>query len=315
LKEKPSIFFTNLKNYTFTLSIIFAALIAFLFPYYFIEYQGYKFSGLIIPLLQLIMFGVGATMSPADFVGVLKTPKKVLIGLLCQFTIMPILGFSIAKAFGFPNEIAAGVVLVGCSPSGLASNVMCLIAKANVPLSITITSIATLLSPLLTPLLMRLLANEFIEIETAKMVIDILKMVIVPVLLGVLMNVYLGKFTLYLNKVLPVLSMIGIALIIVIITAAGQASLKTVGFSLVFGVLIHNVGGYFLGYNMAKMFKLNQQDCRTVAIEVGLQNSGLASGIAVQMAKITTVGLAPALFGPIMNLSGSLLAGYWSKKK
>jgi bile acid:Na+ symporter, BASS family len=306
---------TNLKNYTFTLSIIFAALIAFLFPYYFIEYQGYKFSGLIIPLLQLIMFGVGATMSPADFVGVLKTPKKVLIGLLCQFTIMPILGFSIAKAFGFPNEIAAGVVLVGCSPSGLASNVMCLIAKANVPLSITITSIATLLSPLLTPLLMRLLANEFIEIETAKMVIDILKMVIVPVLLGVLMNVYLGKFTLYLNKVLPVLSMIGIALIIVIITAAGQASLKTVGFSLVFGVLIHNVGGYFLGYNMAKMFKLNQQDCRTVAIEVGLQNSGLASGIAVQMAKITTVGLAPALFGPIMNLSGSLLAGYWSKKK
>lgn len=307
-------FIQSLKNYGFTIAIFFAALFAFFFPQFFLQIGNYKLSGLIIPLLQIIMFGVGATMTFEDFAEVLRTPKKVLVGLLCQFTIMPLLGFGLAILFDFPKEIAAGMVLVGCSPSGLASNVMALIAKANVPLSVTITSVATLLSPLLTPLLMKLLANQFIEIETTKMVFDILKMIIVPIVLGLLLNTYLKTIAEMLRNILPTISMLGITFIIMIITAAGHDSLLTVGFVLVIAVLAHNISGYLLGYNLARIFGLNAKDCRTVAIEVGLQNAGLASGLASQMGKIATVGLAPALFGPIMNISGSILAGFWGKR-
>jgi bile acid:Na+ symporter, BASS family len=303
-----------IKSFGFSIVIFFAALFAFFFPQFFLQIGDYKLSGLIIPLLQIIMFGVGATMTFEDFAEVLRTPKKVLVGLLCQFTIMPLLGFGLAILFDFPKEIAAGMVLVGCSPSGLASNVMALIAKANVPLSVTITSVATLLSPLLTPLLMKLLANQFIEIETTKMVFDILKMVIVPIVLGLLLNTYLKTIAEMLKNILPTISMLGITFIIMIITAAGHDSLLTVGFVLVIAVLSHNIFGYLLGYNLARIFGLNAKDCRTVAIEVGLQNAGLASGLASQMGKIATVGLAPALFGPIMNISGSILAGFWGKR-
>ena len=303
-----------IKSFGFSFVIFFAALFAFFFPQFFLQIGDYKLSGLIIPLLQIIMFGVGATMTFEDFAEVLRTPKKVLVGLLCQFTIMPFLGFGLAILFDFPKEIAAGMVLVGCSPSGLASNVMALIAKANVPLSVTITSVATLLSPILTPLLMKLLANQFIEIETTKMVFDILKMVIVPIVLGLLLNTYLKTIAEMLKNILPTISMLGITFIIMIITAAGHDSLLTVGFVLVIAVLAHNIFGYLLGYNLARIFGLNAKDCRTVAIEVGLQNAGLASGLASQMGKIATVGLAPALFGPIMNISGSILAGFWGKR-
>ncbi|MBL7816041.1 MAG: bile acid:sodium symporter family protein [Saprospiraceae bacterium] len=303
-----------MKNYLFTISIFLAALIAYNFPQYFIEINGFPLKKLIIPLLQVIMFGMGTTMSKEDFMGVVRMPKAVLIGLICQFTIMPFLGFFIAKAFNFPPEIAAGVLLVGCSPSGLASNVMAYIAKANVALSITITSCATLLAPILTPFLMKSLGGEYIDIEFWGMFWDIAQMVILPVAVGYLLNLVLGKKGEWLQRVLPVVSMVGIALIIVVITAAGQKSLQTVGFSLILATLLHNLGGFLLGYWGARFSGLAEQDCRTVAIEVGLQNAGLASGLAVTMGKMTTVGIAPALFGPIMNISGSILAGWWSKK-
>lgn len=302
-----------MKNLYFTLAIVVAATIAFFFPEYFTEINGFQLKELIIPLLQIIMFGMGTTMTYDDFLGVIKMPKAVVIGIVCQFTIMPLMGFTIANAFDFPPEIAAGIILIGCSPSGLASNVMAYIAKANVALSITITSIATLLAPILTPFLMKTLAGELIAVDFWGMMWDIFKMIIIPVLAGFLVNKFLKAD--WLQKVLPIVSMAGIALIIIVITAAGQKSLQTVGFTLIIATLMHNLSGYVLGYWGARLFKLPEQDCRTVAIEVGLQNAGLASGLAKAMGKLATVGVSPALFGPTMNITGSLLASWWSKKK
>ncbi|HAK79691.1 MAG TPA: bile acid:sodium symporter [Runella sp.] len=303
-----------MKNYLYTLSIIVAATLALFFPQTFTQIGDFQLKTLIVPLLQIIMFGMGTTMSPKDFEAVVKSPKSVIIGLVCQFTIMPLVGYSLAVSFDFPAEIAAGIILIGCSPSGLASNVMAYIAKANVALSLTITSCATLMAPILTPLLMKLLGGSFIEIDFMKMMIEILKIIILPIGVGLAVNKIFRNQTEFLNKYMPLVSMAGIAVIICIITAAGRDSLLKVGGILIVCTLIHNLAGYVLGYWGARLLKLPEQDCRTVAIEVGLQNGGLASGIALQMGKVATVGLAPALFGPIMNITGSLLASWWSKK-
>jgi BASS family bile acid:Na+ symporter len=303
-----------MKNYLYTLSIIVGATLAMFFPQAFTQIGDFQLKTLILPLLQIIMFGMGTTMSPKDFEAVIKSPKSVVIGLICQFTIMPLMGYGLATSFDFPPEVAAGIILIGCSPSGLASNVMAYIAKANVALSLTITSCATLLAPVLTPLLMKVLGGEFIEVDFFKMMIEILKIIILPIGVGLLVNKIFRNQARFLNKYMPVLSMAGIALIICIITAAGRESLLKVGGILVLCMLVHNLSGYLLGYWSARLLKLPEQDCRTVAIEVGLQNGGLASGIALQMGKVATVGLAPALFGPIMNVTGSLLASWWGKK-
>jgi BASS family bile acid:Na+ symporter len=303
-----------MKNYLYTLSIIIAATVAMFFPHFFTHIGEFQLKMLIVPLLQIIMFGMGTTMSPKDFEAVVKSPKSVVIGLICQFTIMPLVGFTLATSFDFPPEVAAGIILIGCSPSGLASNVMAYIAKANVALSLTITSCATLLAPILTPLLMKLLGGAFIEVDFFKMMIEILKIIILPIGVGLSVNKIFRNQAQFLNRYMPLVSMAGIALIICIITAAGRESLLKVGGILVICTLIHNISGYLLGYWGARLLKLPEQDCRTVAIEVGLQNGGLASGIALQMGKVATVGLAPALFGPIMNITGSLLASWWSKK-
>lgn len=217
--------------------------------------------------------------------------------------------------FNFPPEIAAGIILIGSSPSGLASNVMAYIAKANVALSITITSCATLLAPFLTPFFMKFLGGGYINIDVWKMMWDITKIVILPILLGVGINALLPALSKRLQKVLPLISMAGIGFVIVTVTAAGHESLATVGGLLLVAVLLHNLGGFVIGYFSSKLlFKLPEQDCRTVAIEVGLQNGGLASALAVQMGKIATVGLASALFGPLMNITGSLLASFWATR-
>jgi BASS family bile acid:Na+ symporter len=290
-------------------------IVAFNFPNYFIEINGVKFSKFIIPILQVIMLGMGSTITTEDFVAIIKTPKLVLIGLVAQFMIMPLLGFGLTKLFDFPAEIAAGVVLIGCSPSGLASNVMAMLAKANVALSICITTLATLLAPILTPLLMKTLGGELIEIEFLNMVWDMTKIVILPVVLGVLLNKFLPELMAKIKNILPYFSMVGIGFIITIVTASGQKSLETVGVLLLLAVFIHNIGGYLLGYFAAKLLKLKEKDARAIALEVGMQNGGLASALANEMGKLATVGLASAIFGPMMNISGSLLASWWGSKK
>ena len=260
------------------------------------------------------MFGMGTSMSAKDFVGVAKTPGAVGIGVLAQFTIMPSLGFLLASISGFPSEIAAGIILIGCSPSGLASNVMSYLAKANLALSITITATTTLIAPVMTPLLMKLLAGAYIEIDIFKMMWDIFKMIMIPIGAGLIFNKLLHGKSQWLDKAMPLVSMFGIGFIITIITAAGRDSLLVIGYILIGLVLIHNTVGYLVGYWFARLFKMNEKDCRTVAIEVGMQNGGLASGIAKEMGKIATVGLAAAVFGPLMNITGSILASYWHRR-
>lgn len=303
-----------LKGYAYTVLIFAAVTSALYFPEYFIQWGDFKLKGLIIPLLQIIMFGMGTHMSLEDFVAVVKNPRGVLIGVAAHFIIMPSLGFFLSRVSGLPPEISAGIVLVGCSPSGLASNVMAYLAKANLALSVTITAIATLLAPFITPVLMKLLAGSMIEIDVTHMMIEIAKMIILPIVLGLVFNkLTKGKLE-WVDKAMPLLSMGGIAMIIIVITAAGRDSLLSIGPLLIGLLLIHNVFGYLLGYWSARFFKMPESDARTVALEVGLQNAGLASGIAQKLGMIATLGLAAGVFGPLMNITGSLLASYWHKR-
>jgi BASS family bile acid:Na+ symporter len=253
-------------------------------------------------------------MSVGDFVGVVKMPKGVFIGVFSHFLIMPLIGYTLASLSGFPPEIAAGIILIGCSPNGMASNVISYLAKANLALSITITAVSTLLAPIITPLLMKLFAGAFVQINVLDMMWDITKMVILPIAGGLLFNKFLSGKAKWLDSAMPFVSMFGIAFIIVIITAAGRNSLLTIGPLLILLVLIHNMSGYLLGYWSGRLFKMSERDCRTIAIEVGMQNGGLASGLAKEMGKMATVGLAPAVFGPLMNITGSILATWWHRK-
>lgn len=306
--------YEHLKRFAYTVIIFAAVSLAMYYPAHFVSYGDFKFAVLITPLIQLIMFGMGTSMSMHDFVGVVKTPKGVFIGVTSHFLIMPLIGFTLASVSHFPPEIAAGIILIGCSPNGMASNVISYLAKANLALSITITAVSTMLAPLLTPLLMKLLAGSFIQIDAFKMMFDIFKMVIIPIGAGLIFNrIFIGKIK-WLDTAMPLVSMFGITFIIVIITAAGRESLLTIGPLLLLLVLIHNLLGYTLGYWSGRLFKMNERDCRTMAIEVGMQNGGLASGIAKEMGKMATVGLAPAVFGPLMNITGSVLASWWHKK-
>lgn len=366
------------KGFAYSIWIFTAVTVSMYYPGLFLQVGNFELSLLITPLLQIIMFGMGSQMSLKDFAGVLQMPKGVIAGVICQFSIMPLIGISIAMLFNFPPEIAAGIVLVGSSPSGMASNVMSFIAKANLALSVTLTAFATLLSPLMTPLLMKTLAGELIEINFWDMMVGIFNMVILPIAAGLIFNIFaltktsvkgkilqliayfliivLKNFILFettnvgsswiagigndviwfmvlpllaallfkyfakdnreaLNKVLSLISMLGIGIIITIITAAGRDSLLEVGLLLILGCLIHNLLGYSLGYSVSRfLLKLDEKDCRTIALEVGMQNGGLASGLALQMGKVATVGLAPAVFGPMMNITGSSLATWWRGK-
>ena len=301
----------TLKGFSFTI-LIFAAVSASLFyPHFFTEIGGFNLKGLIVPLLMLIMFGMGTAMSLNDFVGVIKMPKGVMVGIVCQFTIMPFVGLGLTYAFDLPAEIAAGVILVGCSPSGLASNVMAYISGANLPLSLTLTAVATLLAPIMTPFLMKLLADQLVPIDFLGMLWSIMKIVILPIIAGLIFNKWAhGRFK-WVDKAMPLVSMGGIAIIITVITAAGRDSLLTIGLTLILVVIIHNTTGYFLGYWGSRLTGLDKRSARTVAFEVGMQNAGLASGIALEMNRIATMGLAPAVFGPWMNISGSSLATWW----
>lgn len=306
--------YKSLNGFVFTTMIFAGVTAALYYPEYFVYIGDFKLTALIIPLIQIIMFGMGTAMSLKDFGAIFKSPKGVVIGVTAQLGIMPIMGFILAKASDFPPEIAAGIVLIGCSPSGVASNVMAYLAKANLALSITITSIATLLAPFVTPLLMKLLAGEFIEIDVLAMMWSIVKMIILPIGAGLLFNRLRGEGAKWLDRAMPLMSMLAIGIIITIITAAGRDSLLDIGGILMLLVLIHNAFGYLLGYWYARLFNLTEQDARTIALEVGMQNGGLASGIANSLGKIATMGLAPAVFGPLMNITGSILASYWHKK-
>jgi quinoprotein glucose dehydrogenase len=303
-----------LKGFSFTVMIFAVVSLAMYYPAYFTHIGSFKLSKLILPLLQLIMFGMGTELSVKDFRNVVRMPKGILIGVTCHYTIMPLISFAVVGLFHFPSEISAGIILVGCCPSGLASNVMSYLAKANLALSVSVTAISTLLAPFLTPLLMKVLAGQYIDIHFGAMVWDITQIVIIPIAAGLGFHYLVrGRFS-WLDRVMPLISMIGIALIIVVITAAGRDSLLRVGLLLIAATFLQNIAGYTLGYWSARWLGLKESDRRTIALEVGMQNAGLASGLALAMGKLATVGLAPAVFGPMMNISGSALATWWHRK-
>ena len=303
----------RLRQLAFTIWIFAAVAAALYYPQYFLRAGDFEFTRLIVPLIQVIMFGMGTAMSLKDFAGVIKTPKGVFVGLACQFTIMPLVGLTLARLFDFPAEIAAGIVLVGSVSGGVASNVMAYIARANLALSITMTAIATLAAPLMTPLLMRLLANQFVPIDFVSMMVSVAKIVLLPIVLGLIFNKIMHGRAQWLHRAMPLVSMAGIAVVLTIIVASGRDALLDIGLLLFLAAILHNAIGYALGYWGCRLIGLDEQSCRTISLEVGMQNGGLATGLAVEMGKVATVGLAPAIFGPWMNISGSALANWWRR--
>ena len=292
-------------------------LIAFCYPHVFIRWGDFELKTLIVPLIQLIMFGMGATLTLEDFTRVLQMPRAVLIGIFLQFSIMPLLGFSLAMAFGFEPAVAAGVILIGSCPGGVASNVMTYLSKGNVALSVTMTACSTLLAPVLTPLLMYMLAGTLVEIVFVDWVINIMKIIIVPIAIGLIVNSILRALNRrgdWIDRFLSLIAMFGICFIVGIIIASSRDKLLTIGLALVAASVLHNAVGYVLGFYGARLAKLDESSCRTVAIEVGLQNGGMATALAINTLKDPLAALAPAIFGPWMNISGSMLASWWAAR-
>lgn len=303
-----------LNQMSFTIWVIAAVSVGFFYPQYFQEIGDFKFTGFIVPLIQLIMFTMGTEMSMKDFEGVIKTPKAVLIGLISHFTIMPLVGVTLAKCFGFPPEIAAGVILMGSVPSGVTSNVLAFIAKANMPLSVTIAAISTLAAPIMTPFLMKLLAGQYVAIDLQAMMLHVAEIIILPIILGLLVNKFLRNSVKKIQFMLPKLSMLGVLMMMIVVVSSGRDSILEIGPLLFLSAMIHHTIGYLLGYWSGRFMGLDEASCRTISLEVGMQNGGLASGIALQMGKIATVGLASVIAVPWMTISGSMLSNWWRKK-
>ena len=303
-----------LKGFSYTVLIFAAVSLSMYYPAYFKTIGNFNLSAVIVPMQQLIMFGMGTELSLKDFSRIVQMPKGVIVGVMCHYIIMPMVGFGVAHMFNFPPEIAAGIILVGCCPSGLASNVMCYLSRGNLALSVSVTTVSTLVAPLLTPLLMRLLGGSLIEIHFLDMVWEMVKMVVLPVALGVLVHYLLKERAKWLKQVMPVTSMVGIVIILVVIIAKGRDALLQVGGLIILATFIHNTFGYLLGYFSGRLLKFNERDSRTIALEVGMQNAGLASALASKISTNASVALAPAIFGPMMNITGSLLASWWHNR-
>ena len=263
--------------------------------------------------LGVIMFGMGMTLKLEDFKLVLTRPKDVLSGSLAQFTVMPLIAFLVSKLLNLPTEIAVGLILVGCCPGGASSNVMAFMAKGDVALSVTLTSISTLLAPFLTPALTLLLGGSSIEVSLASMFASILKVVLVPIVLGLLCNKFIPNVVEEGTKLVPLLSTVCLVLIIGSIVGKNVNSLFNSGVLILVAVMIHNTCGYFLGYLVAKKIGLEEAKRRTMAIEVGLQNGGLATSLA--MTHFSPMTAIPGVVSSTYHaVSGALLANYWSNK-
>jgi len=265
----------------------------------------------IVPLLVVIMFGMGMTLTVADFRAVLRRPATIALGVLLQFTIMPLAAWLISHGLGLEAALLVGMVLVGSAPGGTASNVICYLARGNVALSISMTLASTLLAFLLTPLLTWIYAGQSVPVPLWPMLFSVAKIVLAPVLLGVALNTVLRQRLRPLQDVFPLLSVVAIVLIIAIIVALNRDRLGSVGSMVVIAVVLHNLTGLGAGYLAARCLRLDETTARTLAIEVGMQNSGLAVALALQHFA-ALAALPGALFSIWHNLSGSLLAAWWS---
>ena len=270
-------------------------------------------SNFIVPLLTLIMFAMGLTLSFSNFKSVLQQPLKIILGTSLQFILMPLAAFLISHLFALERELMIGMVLVGCCPGGTASNVICYLANGELALSISLTMVSTSMSVIATPLLTLLYLGQAIEVPIAGMISSIFQMVIVPVFVGLILNTYFSKNLVKLTPVLPVISVVSIVLIIGIVVALNSDNLVVISGLVIIAVILHNAIGICMTYAISKQFKYDEKTCRTIAIEVGMQNSGLGVALASQFYS-SLAALPGAVFSLWHNLSGSLLAGYWSKK-
>ncbi len=264
-------------------------------------------------LLGIVMFGMGMTLRLQDFRLVFQRPRDVFVGALAQFTVMPGLAWMLAKAFNLPPELAVGVILVGTCPGGTSSNVMTYLAKGDVALSVSMTMTTTILAPFVTPLLTWWLAGAWIEISLQAMMLSIVKMVVVPIILGIIVNAFWGDFVRKAVKLLPLVSVTAIVLIVGGVVAVSSAKILETGLLIMGVVICHNLLGYLLGYLIAKATHMNLAKSKAVAIEVGMQNSGLATSLA-----LLHFGAAAAIPGAIFsvwhNISGSLTANYLASR-
>ena len=267
----------------------------------------------IVPLLALVMFGMGMTLTSADFLAVLRRPAVVLLGVGLQFLLMPLLAWLLAGGAALPPELAAGVVLLGSCPGGTASNVMCYLARGDVALSITLTAVSTVLAVVATPLLTWLYVGERVPVPVTGLLLSTAEIVLLPVLLGLVINHAFGAHLRRLKSGFPVLSMAAIVAIIAIIVALNRGSVEQLVPLLVAVVMLHNVAGLALGYCLPRIMGRSETECRTLAIEVGMQNSGLAVALATEHFS-SLAALPGALFSIWHNLTGSLLAGRWSRR-
>ncbi len=291
--------------------IIAVAIVALLLP---AEVSSVLKTSYINPLLGIVMFGMGLTLKPSDFRVVFSHPKDVAIGTVAQFAIMPLVAFMLVKVFSLPAELAVGVILVGTCPGGTASNVITYLAKGDVALSVGITAVSTLLAPLMTPLLTYVYAGETVDVNMLSMFFSIVQVVIVPIVLGFVVNHYFSRWASRATTILPLVSTLAIMCIEGAVVSVNAERILTSGLLILLIVVLHNVVGYLLGYGAGLLLKINATKCRTVAIEVGMQNSGLATSLAtVHFAQYPLATVPGAIFSVWHNVSGAILANVFSK--
>ena len=262
--------------------------------------------------LGIIMFGMGLTLTPPDFALVVKRPLPVLIGVVAQFVIMPALAWALARAFRLDPALAAGVILVGCAPGGTSSNVISYLAKGDVALSVTMTSISTLLAPLMTPLLTRWLAGQYMPVDAGSMAMSIVRMVLVPVVGGLVVRVLFARAVERVLPAMPWVSVLGICYVVLAVVSTSAATILSAGLLVLLVVACHNVLGYLLGYGAGRLVCRSARIRRTISIEVGMQNSGLAATLAASYFS-PEAALPGAVFSTWHNLSGAVLAAVYRR--
>lgn len=296
-------------NSLFPLWAVLFSTMAYFYPHLFSS-----FSSIITYLLMGIMLFMGMTLTPRDFLRAAKMPRVITLALFLQFSIMPLSALLISKLYGLSDELMIGMVLVGSVSGGTASNVITYLARGDVALSITMTTVSTLLSVVATPLLTYLYVGQSLDVPLLNMLLSILKIVLFPVLLGVVINRIFATQIQKNEPYLAALSMIFILTIIAIVVSLNHDHMNSVGIVIMSAVILHNSIGLFSGYTITSLFGYNEKVCRTIAIEVGMQNSGLAVALALKYFSPLSA-LPGAIFSIWHNLSGALLASYWSRKK
>ena len=265
-------------------------------------------------LLMIIMFGMGLTLKFEDFKLVFVRPKDIITGCIAQFTIMPLLAFMLCKLFNLDAALMTGVILVGACPGGTSSNVITYLSKGDVALSVSMTSVNTILAPVLTPLITYLLLSTTVNVDTYSMFISIINVVIIPIVLGFIINKFFGKFTQKAIKVLPMVSVTGICMIVASVVSHNASKILSTGLIVFTVVILHNVLGYACGFGLGKMLKFNVAKTKAVSIEIGMQNSGLATSLAsTSFASLAMATVPGAIFSVWHNISGAILANIFNR--